>query len=493
MSIFVVHNIPGSPFGRAVLATLEEKGASYRVAPVAPGTLKSEAHLALHPFGRIPVLEHDGFRLFETQAILRYLDRILPAPPLTPTDPRAAARMDQAMGVNDWYLFQGVANVINNAFNSGGTLPAGFANLFGLSGGALGNALSQLDGEAATGAERAAFQLTNEFMTLMLDPFVNGRANFGGGTALGFAPDEQTNLPPDVALAYASIINKAPVLQPFEQRWTAWGSAFGGANNANGNAAAGTNNITAATYGFASGMDYHVSPTTVVGFALAGAGTNWGLANALGTGRSDAFQAGAYGISWLGPAYVAGALSFSNHWFTTNRTALGDALTANFVGQGYGARLEGGYRVAVLPVLGVTPYGAVQFQDFYTPAFSETDTTGGGLGLNFAAQNSTDVRTELGSRFDAPTLLYGKPLVLYGRVAWAHDFVSNPSLGAVFQTLPGTNFVVNGAPLPQNSALTSAGAELFITPRLTLLAKFDGEFAPGSQTYAGSGTLRYSW
>ena len=78
-------------------------------------------------------------------------------------------------------------------------------------------------------------------------------------------------------------------------------------------------------------------------------------------------------------------------------------------------------------------------------------------------------------------------------LAWAHDFVSNSSLGAVFESLPGTNFVVNGAPLPQNSALMSAGAELFITPRLTLLAKFDGEFAPGSQTYAGSGTLRYSW
>ena len=58
------------------------------------------------------MLEHDGFRLYETQAILRYLDRVLPEPALTPADPRAAARMDRAMGVNDWYLFPGVANVI---------------------------------------------------------------------------------------------------------------------------------------------------------------------------------------------------------------------------------------------------------------------------------------------------------------------------------------------------------------------------------------------
>ena len=178
---------------------------------------------------------------------------------------------------------QNVATRLNNFFNAGGTLPPAFVNVFGLTGGALGNALTQLDGEAATGAERAVFQLTNEFLTLMLDPFVNGRANVGGGGvgAIGFAPDEQT-LPPDIALAYASILNKAPPKPVFQQGWTAWGSAYGGANNANGDPATGSNNVRASTFGFAGGMDYHLTPYTVVGFALAGAGTNWGLANALG-------------------------------------------------------------------------------------------------------------------------------------------------------------------------------------------------------------------
>src|ERR1700724_1161938 len=113
MSTFIVHSVPGSPFGRAVLASLQEKGAAYRFSQVALGTLRSPEHLARHPFGRVPVLEHDGFFLYESQAILRYLDRVLPAPALTPGDCKAAARMDQAMNVNDWYLFQGVANVIS--------------------------------------------------------------------------------------------------------------------------------------------------------------------------------------------------------------------------------------------------------------------------------------------------------------------------------------------------------------------------------------------
>jgi glutathione S-transferase len=112
MSAFTVHSIPGSPFGRAVLAALHEKGVHYRFSMVTPGALRSPEHLARHPFGRVPVLEHGGFMLYETQAILRYLDRVLPQAALTPADPKRAARMDQVMNVNDWYLFHDVGNVI---------------------------------------------------------------------------------------------------------------------------------------------------------------------------------------------------------------------------------------------------------------------------------------------------------------------------------------------------------------------------------------------
>lgn len=105
MSDFVIHGVIGSPFVRAVLMGLEEKGRGWRLQPLLAGASKSPEHLARHPFGRVPAVEHDGFQLYETQAVLRYLDRIEPEPPLTPSDPRQAARMDQIMGINDWYLF----------------------------------------------------------------------------------------------------------------------------------------------------------------------------------------------------------------------------------------------------------------------------------------------------------------------------------------------------------------------------------------------------
>jgi uncharacterized protein with beta-barrel porin domain len=390
---------------------------------------------------------------------------------------------------------QNVANAINNFFNNGGALPPGFVGVLGLSGANLANALTQLDGESATGAERGAFDLMNEFLNLMLDPYVDGRIGGGTGAPLGFAPDQPESLPPDIALAYDAVL-KAPPKPTFAQRWTAWGAGFGGSATANGNAAIGSNNVTTGTFGYAAGLDYHYSPDTMVGFSLAGGGTSWNLANALGTGRSDALLAGIYGVTHQGPVYLTGALAFANNWFTANRIALGDQLNASFQGQSYAARLEGGYRFAfpaAQNVIGVTPYAAIQAQNFHTPAYSETDLTAGGFGLSYNAMNGTDTRSELGGRFDDLTAVGAMPLILRAKVAWAHDWVSNPALNASFESLPGTAFTVFGAPIPHDSALTSAGAQLFFTPNWSFLAKFDGEFASGSQTYGGTGTLRYTW
>jgi uncharacterized protein with beta-barrel porin domain len=394
---------------------------------------------------------------------------------------------------------QNVINGINNFIVAGSTPPANFQTLAGLSGQTYLNALTQLDGEDATGAEKGAFQLMTQFLNLLLDPSQSGAGGSTGSPAPGFAEEDQGSLPPDVALAYAHALRqKDQQSQPrdFDQRWSAWGAGYGGSGSYSGNAVIGSSNVTASDYGYAAGMTYHLTPQTSYGFAVAGGGTNWSLSQALGTGRSDAFQAGVYGTTHFGAAYMQAALAFANHWFTTNRFAMGDDLTAHFMGQSYAARGEVGYRYG-LPVsgyiAGVTPYAAVQVQDFHTPGYSETDASGGGFGLNYAAVNATDTRSELGSRFDDLTMLDGMPLLLRGRLAWAHDWVSNPAVSAVFQTLPGSNFIVTGAAVPSNSALTTAAAELHINANWTATAKFDGEFASHAQTYAGTGVLKYSW
>ena len=391
-----------------------------------------------------------------------------------------------------------VANSLNSFFNNGGTLPPGFVTIFGLTGANLGNALSQLSGEAGTGAQQAGFQMGSQFLNLMLDPFVDGRSGVAGtsGPALGFAPERDAALPSDIALAYSSVL-KAPAMQAqtYEPRWSAWGGAYGGSNKTSGDPAVlGSHDLAARTAGFAGGLDYRLSPNSVVGLALAGGGTNWSLANGLGGGKSDAFQAGIYGATKYGPAYLAAAFAFTNHWMSTDRFAFaGDHLTASFNAQSYGGRVESGYRFATM-FGGLTPYAAIQAQSFRTPGYSETDANGGGFALAYNSRTGTDTRSELGTRFDHVLALYTNAVLsLRARLAWAHDWVSDPTLAPVFQALPGASFIVNGATPAKNSALASAGTELRLANGIALLAKFDGEFASHSSTYAGTGTIRYTW
>lgn len=97
---------PLSSCTRKVLVTCAEKGAAIDLVPVDlfAGDHKRDAHLARHPFGVIPVLDDDGFALYESRAIIRYLDRTLPGIALTPTDARAVARMDQWLSVDQSYI-----------------------------------------------------------------------------------------------------------------------------------------------------------------------------------------------------------------------------------------------------------------------------------------------------------------------------------------------------------------------------------------------------
>ena len=96
----------------------------------------------------------------------------------------------------------------------------------------------------------------------------------------------------------------------------------------------------------------------------------------------------------------------------------------------------------------MTPYAAIQAQDFHTPAYSETDLTGGGFGLSYNAMTAPIRAANSARRFDDLTAWGAMPLMLRARLAWAHDWVSNPALNASFESLPGTSFTVNGAPVP---------------------------------------------
>lgn len=100
----IVYGAAMSPYVWSVRLALAEKGVAHELVSVGITEFRSEAHLARHPFGKIPAFEHDGFMLYETQAIMRYVDEAFPAAPLQPIEVQPFARMNQIMGIVDSYL-----------------------------------------------------------------------------------------------------------------------------------------------------------------------------------------------------------------------------------------------------------------------------------------------------------------------------------------------------------------------------------------------------
>lgn len=388
---------------------------------------------------------------------------------------------------------QNVANALTNFFNANGSIPPVYSRLS-----AAG--LTQAAGEAATGSQQATFNAMNQFMGVLTDPFIAGRGEtttFSGTSS--FAAEtggsRTSRLERD---AYAAMFAKAPVAQVYDRRWSVWGAGFGGAQTTDGNAALGSNNTTSNLAGIAVGADYRFSPDTVAGFALAGGGTSFSVDNG-GYGRSDLFQAGAFVRHKSGPAYVSAALAYGFQNVTTDRivTIAGvDRLHAEFNANAYSGRIEGGYRFATpwLGGIGLTPYGAAQFTTFDLPAYAEQALAGTPVfALAYAAKTVTDSRSELGVRGDKSFAVSNAMLTLRSRLAWAHDFNSDRSVGATFQALPGASFVVNGAVRPHDSALTTASAEVRWMNGWSAAASFEGEFAGTVRSYAGKGVVRYSW
>lgn len=371
-----------------------------------------------------------------------------------------------------------VATAIDTFTNSGGTLPTGFGGLYNLSGAPLATTLQQLTGESgASGGAQSGIELTNSFLSLLVNGFLAGRDDFGG-----FGPS---------ASGYAADRARA------DKRWTIWGSAYGGSATANGNATTGSNDTRVNNYGFATGLDYRVSADTMVGFALAGAGTNWSINNGFGDGKSDAFQTGIYGSRQFGASYVSAAASYG--WFNmnTNRTVTvsgTDTLTASFNASDIAGRLETGHRFAAPMDWGVTPYTALQVQAFILPSYSESASSGSNqFALSYASRTATATRGEFGAWFDTSKVIGATDVKLFSRLAYAHDWNSDPNVNASFQTLVGSSFIVSGATTPKNLALVATGAKMKLSRDVSLSAKFDGEFSGGYHSYAGTGTLRYVW
>ncbi len=389
---------------------------------------------------------------------------------------------------------QSVANALARYFDRTGSLPLALANLSPAG-------LTQASGESGTGSQQTTFNAMSLFLGLLTDVFGSGRSGAPGTTPFGdeasanaYAATGRSAHDGSARGAFAAIDRRAPAAT-FEQRWDVWAAGYGGSQATDGNAGLGSNTTTSSVYGTAVGLDYRFSPSTVAGFALSGGGTGFNVSG-LGWGRSDLFQAGAFVRHTAGPAYVTAALAYGWQDVTTNRvvTAAGyDQLRAQFNTNAISGRIEGGYRYA-MQWAGVTPYAALQATLFSLPSYAESAVVGSNVfALSYAAKDVTSTRSELGLRADRSFAAASGLMTLRGRLAWAHDYNPDRTVGAVFQTLPGSAFVVNGAVQARDAALTTASAQMNWMNGWSASATFEGEFSNVTRSYAGKGLVRYAW
>ena len=102
MSDIRFHSLQESAYLWTAQHVADEKGVSYDIVPI---VYRSPEHLALHPFGKMPVMQHGDFFLYETAAIAHYIDRRFAGPPLQPSSPRDQAEVIRWISVINSYVF----------------------------------------------------------------------------------------------------------------------------------------------------------------------------------------------------------------------------------------------------------------------------------------------------------------------------------------------------------------------------------------------------
>lgn len=105
MSELILYGFPVSPNVRSARIALIEKGVSYSFNEIGFDHLATDDYTKLNPFRKMPVLQHGDFVVYETPAILGYVDEAFAGVGLQSTDPKVRAQMRKWLGIAAHYLY----------------------------------------------------------------------------------------------------------------------------------------------------------------------------------------------------------------------------------------------------------------------------------------------------------------------------------------------------------------------------------------------------
>jgi uncharacterized protein with beta-barrel porin domain len=394
---------------------------------------------------------------------------------------RAGAALAGAGAANS----RNVAAGLDRVLDGGATLPSAFDPILGLYAAPLARQLGAMTGEAGTAPQSTGLTGASTFLGIMLDPMGGSR----GGTAS--APGSSLIEMADMGAA------RTPAAR-VEAAWSIWTRAYGQAGRTASDAGLGAAGTASSVYGVAAGADKLIAPNLVVGFALAGGGTSFGLGT-LGSGTGDFAQLGAYASMRLGPGYLSAALAYGWNRFDVTRNVAALGVTETYrsgpVGHTVGGRIETGRRFA-LGAYGVTPYAAAEAIAYIAPGYRETwvAPATGAFALAYAGRTTATLRGELGARADALVAsAESGDLIAFSRLAYAVQANTQRTAEAQFQALAGSTFTVFGARASTHTALATLGVEARFRQGFAASLALDGEVGDRHRSLRGSVALRQSW
>ena len=369
-------------------------------------------------------------------------------------------------GSNQFNVAGSVDNVI--ASGTAASAPAELTALFSVPTGALANDLSQLSGEIATAPRWAAFDSMRQFLSLVLDTGAGSRSRL-------------------------QMTQEVPIGQTH-----VWGAVFGSGSTMDNTAVAGSHDLKVNGPEIATGLDYRASENLTLGAAVGGGSHFFSLSNALGSGRTGAFQFAVRGTLRTEDYYFSAGSGYAQYNVKTNRdiyyTGARGSYRASYSASGFGSRVEAG-RETTYGAYGLTPFVAVLAEQFKAPAYTETRSSGGAMpALDFASNTLTRVRSEIGLDV-AKALDIGNDngMQFHGRIAWKHELSNSSAMRASFNDFPGAPFNVRGAVPGRAGAVLRGGISMNLNDRIAFRANIQGEFDDKSRGYGGDIGLRIAY
>ena len=396
---------------------------------------------------------------------------VAPAPP--------SSRLGLGRPANAHAVALGIDTAVAN-----GADPSSLFAIYNLPAAAIPGAVNQLSGEIHTAVPAMAHSAAGQFLRSMLDGSGAGRlagTMSGPGGATGFTADlpSRRDGPGHASLDPA--------------RFSLWGVTFGSTGRTVGDLAVGSANRNISDGHVAVGADIRLGSDTVVGAAVSGGQSHASLSGRLGKAEADVFQAGVYGRTFLGPVNLGAALGYARLDTDTNRAIAAltrTGVAASYVTQAWSGRIEASVPIATWGGFTVAPLAAFQAVQARSPAAVERDQTGATAGmLTLPGRSDVISRSELGLAFDATLMVGATPVSGFVRASWAHYYQRDTETTASINGLAGASFGVTGARPDRNAALLAAGADIKLSPSVSLGMRVDSEISANTRRIGGTARL----